>query len=189
MFPHSDLRLDLFRGANSPLCRLRGLPHDRVVPTAVLSRGVTAEVVLSLQLLHHVTQLFERLKGLFGFLNGELGVLFLLALRALVHGQSGTSILHVLEPGVVQREEREDPLSLSITVDVQLQVCQHRGGAGFAARAAAVLALAALPHSPGKGRGVKTLQAALVTAADLAQHLQPLRGLHTVPRLHIQRLL
>lgn len=59
---------------------------------AVLRCGVIPEAVLPLQLLHDVSELFECLKGLFGFLNGELGVFFLLPLWALVHGQSGTCV-------------------------------------------------------------------------------------------------
>lgn len=48
--------------------------------------------VLPLQLLHDVAQLPECLEGLFGFLNGKLGVLLLLPLGALVHGQDGTGV-------------------------------------------------------------------------------------------------
>lgn len=37
-----------------------------------------------------------------------------------------TLTLHLLELGIVGGEEREDPLRLAVTVDVQLQVVQHR---------------------------------------------------------------
>lgn len=58
----------------------------------VLRCGVTPDVVLSLKFLHDVSELFECLKGLFGFLNGELGVILLLPLRALVNCHTGTCI-------------------------------------------------------------------------------------------------
>ena len=64
-------------------------PH---LQAAVLRCGVAPDVVLPLKLLHDVSELFECLKGLFGFLNGELGVLLLLSLRALVHCHTGTCI-------------------------------------------------------------------------------------------------
>lgn len=59
---------------------------------AVLRRGVVPDVVLPLKFFHDVAELFECLKGLFGFLNGELGVLLLLPLGALVHRHTGTCI-------------------------------------------------------------------------------------------------
>lgn len=59
---------------------------------AILCCGVSPDVVLPLQVLHDVSELSEGLKGLFRFLDGELGVLLLLPLRALVHRHSGTSI-------------------------------------------------------------------------------------------------
>lgn len=58
----------------------------------VMCQGVISGFVLPLQLLHDVSELSEGLKGLFGFLDGELGVLFLLPLRALVHRHTGTRI-------------------------------------------------------------------------------------------------
>lgn len=59
---------------------------------AILSCGVIPDIMLRLQVLHNVSELFECLKGLFGFLNGELGVILLFPLRALVHCQTSTSI-------------------------------------------------------------------------------------------------
>lgn len=59
---------------------------------SVLCSDVISAVVLPLQLLHDVSELFEGLKSLFGFLNGELGVLLLFPLRALVHRHAGTRI-------------------------------------------------------------------------------------------------
>lgn len=58
----------------------------------VLCRCVVPDIVLPLKFLHYVSKLFQCLKGLFGFLNGELGVVLLLPLRALVHRHTGTSI-------------------------------------------------------------------------------------------------
>lgn len=80
---------------------LGGFAHYWVVQAAILCCGVAPDVVLLLQFLHKVAELFEGVKGLFGFLNGELGVLLLFPLRALVHGKTGTCILHVLELGVI----------------------------------------------------------------------------------------
>lgn len=78
--------------------------------TAVLCRGVIPEVVLPLKFLHDVSELFECLKGLFGFLNGELGVVLLLPLRALVHRQTGARIC------------REETSSLYIIIQCSLSL-------------------------------------------------------------------
>jgi len=70
-------------------------------------------------------------------------------------------------------------------------VCGQGGSrcAGLAARRSVALALAALPGA-GRVRGrVEVCESPLVAAADLAQHLHPLAGLHTVAGLDVQRLL
>lgn len=59
---------------------------------AVLRCGVVPDIVLPLKFLHDIAELFECLKGLFGFLDGELGVFLLLPLRSLVHGHTGACI-------------------------------------------------------------------------------------------------
>ncbi|TNN40808.1 hypothetical protein EYF80_049021 [Liparis tanakae] len=145
---------------------LPGTPRDqpRSSPVAledsqapVLRRAVAPDAVLLLEVLHDVPELLEGLEGLFGFLDGELGVVLLVPLRTLVDRQTGTRIcrqethhesrlrvwvpqrrvwvpqrvwvsltLHVLQLGVVGRQQREDPLGLTVTVDVQLQAGQHR---------------------------------------------------------------
>lgn len=66
--------------------------QDPHLQTPVLRCGVTPDVVLPLKFLHDVSELFECLKGLFGFLNGELRVVLLLPLRSLVHCHTGTRI-------------------------------------------------------------------------------------------------
>lgn len=52
----------------------------------------------------------------------------LLALRNRLHEQTLT--LHVLELGIVGREEGENPLRFAVTVYVQLQVGQHGAETG-----------------------------------------------------------
>ena len=59
---------------------------------AVFGGGVVPAVVLRLQLLHDVAELLQRLEGLLGVLDGELGVLVLLPLGTLVHSYTGTRV-------------------------------------------------------------------------------------------------
>lgn len=59
---------------------------------AVLGRGVGADVVLPLQLLQDVAELPQRLEGLLGLLDGELGQVVLVPLRTLVDRQGGTGV-------------------------------------------------------------------------------------------------
>lgn len=79
------------RSSNN-VCILCVSQHSADLQAPVLRCGVAPDVVLPLKFLHDVSELFECLKGLFGFLNGELGVLLLLPLRALVHRHAGTCI-------------------------------------------------------------------------------------------------
>ena len=65
----------------------------------------------------------------------------------------------------------------------------HSHGAGLAAGLGLEGVVAAQPGSHEVGGGVVGAQAARVAAAHLAEHLDPLAGLHTVPCLHVQRLL
>lgn len=65
----------------------------------------------------------------------------------------------------------------------------HSHCAGFTAGSVAALVFAALPRSSGVIRRVVSGQASLVAAADLAQDLQPLAGLHAVSCLNVERLL
>lgn len=58
----------------------------------VLRRAVAPDAVLLLEVLHDVPELLEGLEGLFGFLDGELGVVLLVPLRTLVDRQTGTRI-------------------------------------------------------------------------------------------------
>lgn len=74
------------------LQNLRRPSRSRDLQAAVLCRGVMPDVVLPLKFHHDFAELLKCLKCLFGFLNGELGVFFLLPLRTLVHRHAGTSI-------------------------------------------------------------------------------------------------
>ena len=65
----------------------------------------------------------------------------------------------------------------------------HSRGAGLAAGHVFPGGHAAQPGAAQVGGGVEGAQPPTVTAADLAQNLDPLAGLHTVTRLDVERLL
>lgn len=85
----------------------------------VLCHGVGPDDVLPLKFLHDVSELAKSLKGLFGFLDGELRVLLLLPLRALVHCHTGTSICREETSlyGAASRDTRQRPPSWSQCFD------------------------------------------------------------------------
>lgn len=86
--------------------------------------GVAPGVVLLLQLLHDGEKHLEGLKGLLGVLDGELGVLILLPLRALVHCFNSTCLCRQ-DMGVHECTHAHTPAQADMHIGTHRCMCAH----------------------------------------------------------------
>lgn len=131
-----------------PNVALKALVTDRMLLAAYLGFLEFVPFVLGVLLLQRLNGRNDQLQGfvcLLRIIDDEAGVLVLF--RAVVHGPTTTSLLHVDEFGHVCAEQGVNPLSFSVSIDVKLNVCWKSTGAGGAARGGVCGQFAAQPVS------------------------------------------